>query len=128
MCLLLHLSLWIISFIDGHRFYSIIWVDLRFGLFIDWIIFKIMFIIIELQLHVWIQRQFWVAMFKLTSCIFCATPFDVLIVTTNWFDACFYCHKVCSFWNKFHMLWFIVYVYLMCINIDMITIWIFHQA
>jgi len=68
--LLLLLSLWIVSFIYDYSFYSIIWVDLRFGLCIDWSCFKNMFIMIELQLHVWIQRQFWVVMFKLRSCIF----------------------------------------------------------
>jgi len=51
---LLLLSLWIVSFIYGYLLYSIIWVDLRFGLFIDWICFKNMFIMIGLQLHVWV--------------------------------------------------------------------------
>jgi hypothetical protein len=68
--LLLLLSLWIVSFIYDYSFYSIIWVDLRFGLCIDWSCFKNMFIMIELQLHVWIQRRFWVVMFKLRPCIF----------------------------------------------------------
>lgn len=61
---LLMLSLWIISFIYGYHLYSTkmkwIW-DL--ALFIGWIGFKTMFIMIQFQLHVWIHRQFWVAIY-----------------------------------------------------------------
>ena len=44
------------------------------------------------------------------------------------FTLAFVVKRFAVFWNKFHMLWFIVYVHLMCINIHMITIWIPHQA
>jgi len=43
MWLILLLSIWIVFFffLYDHRFYSIIWVDLRFCLFIDWICLRV---------------------------------------------------------------------------------------
>jgi hypothetical protein len=108
---LLLLSLWIVSCIYGYRFYSIIFVNLRFGLSIDWICFKKkMLVMIELQLHVWIQRQFWVVMFKLKLCMllfwccFLSLEIDFTFVSVA--------KRFAVFWNKFYMLWFIGYVHL----------------